>query len=288
MDFMRTAKLWVGLSLVVILIGLGSLVFQGLNVGIDFKGGTYLDLKFERQLTTGEVRQAMGSIHDNAVIQKTEEGDFLIRTVAMDADQRAALMNGLKDKLGAFEVRQAEEVKGAISRELTEQAILAVAIASVLQIIYITFRFEFKFGVTAVIALIHDAAITLGVFSLLQMEIGAPFVAAILTVIGYSINDTIVVFDRIRENLKLRKRESLTELVNKSINQSLTRSINTALTTLLAVGAILIFGGDTVKDFAFALFIGIASGTYSSIFIASPLWLWWKEAEKKARKTRTA
>lgn len=289
MDFMKTAKWWGVVSVVIILAGLVSMAVQGLNVGIDFKGGTYLDLKFERSVTTGEIRQAMGSIHENAVIQETDEdNEYLIRTISMDADQRTGLMTGLKDKLGNFEIRKVEEVKGVISRELTEKAVLAVAIACILQIIYIALRFDFKFGVTAVIALVHDAAITLGLMSLFQMEIGSAFVAAILTVIGYSMNDTIVVFDRIRENLKLRKRESLTELVNKSINQTLSRTINTAVTTLLAVGAILIFGGDTVRDFVFAMFVGMVSGVYSSVFIASPLWLWWTEAAKKARKTRVA
>jgi len=180
-------------------------------------------------------------------------------------------------------VRRVEEVSGVIGKELTQKAILALVVANAAQVIYITLRFEFKFAVAAVVALIHDVLITVGMFSILGIEVNSPFVAAILTIIGYSINYTIVVYDCIRENLKARKKEDLKTLVNRSIAEARMRSIKTSLTTLRAVVAILVFGGQTIREFSLALAIGITTGTYSSIFIASPLWVLWKNKEEAAR-----
>ncbi len=286
MDFMKTAKYWIGLSLVVTAVGLISLIFRGLNLGIDFTGGTLLDLKFDQPQTLASVRGALGTGHENDTIRlaSADGRQVLVTTVALSEADRLKLFDVLKAKLGKFEPLRVEQVQGVISHDLTRQALIAVLIASALQVVYITFRFEFKFAVTAIIALLHDAVIVLGLFSIFRAEVSAPFVAAVLTILGYSLMDTIVIFDRIRENLKLRKRaESLHELVNKSVRQSLTRSIYTSVTTLMAILAVLVFGGQSTRDFALALFLGIVSGTYSSIFVASPLWLWWRESEARGR-----
>jgi preprotein translocase subunit SecF len=176
-----------------------------------------------------------------------------------------------------------------IGRELTSNAFWAVVVASILMLIYITVRFEFKFGVAAIIALLHDVFMIMGIFALTGKQVDSPFVAAILTIIGYSINDTIVIFDRIRENLKFHKRgESYADLVDMSINQTLARSINTVGTTLVSIIALYFFGGGSIKTFTFALLFGIISGCYSSIFIASPIWVAWKEWEERRKAARMA
>lgn len=290
MDFMKTAKYWIGFSVLVTLLGVVSLFVRGLNLGIDFTGGSLLDLRFGQPQTIESVREALGPDHQKAGIKlaSLDGREVLVTTAALPEEERVRLFEILKARLGDFEALRVEQVQGVISGELTRQALGSVAVASVLQLIYITFRFEFRFGVAAVIALLHDSLITLGLFSLLGTEVGAPFIAAILTVLGYSIMDTIVIFDRIRENLKFRKKESLRDLINRSISQSLRRSLLTSATTLVATLAILIFGGQTTKDFALALAIGIAAGTYSSIFVASPIWLWWNEAvESRKRAARS-
>lgn len=287
---MRTAKYWIGASLIVTLIGLVSLVTQGLNLGLDFTGGSLLDLKFDQPQTVEKVRAALGpDLKDSAVRLASPDGtQVLITTRPLDEDKRLQLFESMKKDLGNFTALRVEKVEGVISRDLTSQGLKALLIATVLQIIYISIRFEFKFAVTAIAALLHDTIIVLGLFSLFQVEVSAPFIAAMLTVMGYSVMDTIVIFDRIRENLRYRKKETLTEIVNKSINQSLTRSLYTSATTLLAAGAILFFGGTTTREFALALFLGVLSGTYSSILVASPIWLWWKEAEERSKRALKA
>ncbi len=290
MDFMKNAKYWIGLSVLLVVVGVISLLTRGLNLGIDFTGGSLLDLKFDQPQAIEAVRAALGPEHQNASIKlaSPDGRQVLVTTAALPEAERVKLFEALKSKLGNFQPLRVEQVQGVISKELTRQALGAVAIASVLQLIYISFRFEFRFGVAAVIALLHDSLITLGLFSLLGTEVGAPFIAAILTVLGYSIMDTIVIFDRIRENVKFRKRETLVELVNKSVNQSLRRSLMTSISTLLACLAILVFGGQTTRDFALALTIGIGVGAYSSIFVASPIWLWWNQAVDNRRKAARA
>lgn len=284
MDFMKTARLWIGLSLVVTVIGVASLLTRGLNLSIDFLGGTLLDLRFERPVSTAEVREALIGFdrqfgESQIRLDAKDPRSVLITAPAVDEARRPQLFAELEKKLGKFDPRRVEKVGAQISSELTWQAIKALAIASVLQVIYVTWRFEFKFAVSAIVALLHDALITLGIFSVLGAEVSSAFVAAILTVIGYSMNDTIVVFDRIRENLRARRRgESLAELTNRSIREVLRRSIRTGLAALFTLIAIAVFGGETTRGFALAMFVGIVSGTYSSIFIAAPLWLWWHQA----------
>lgn len=285
MDFFGSRRLWFGVSAALIIAGLLSLALPGfgLQLGIDFVGGSILEARFARaDVTTSVVRDVVDPLgFGAAIIQQSAEDPqlFLIRTKIFAEEERAQLETALRGGIGEFEVIRLEGIAGVIGAELTRKAFLAVTIAAILMLLYITARFEFRFGVAAVIALLHDVLITIGAFSLLQREVNSSFIAALLTVVGYSINDTIVVFDRIRENLKLRPhgRGDFGPLVNRSIHETLTRTINTSLTTLVAIGAVLLFGGRTTRDFALALMIGIATGTYSSVFIASPIWAMWRE-----------
>jgi preprotein translocase subunit SecF len=202
----------------------------------------------------------------------------------LSEDERRTVLKGFETKLGAFEVLRVEKVGAVIGSELTRQAIFALLISWALMIVYITYRFEFKFAVSGIVALLHDILIVMGLFSILQKEIDASFVAAILTIVGFSINDTIVIFDRIRENMKTyKKADGFEELVNRSIWQTMTRSIYTVLTVLFATGALYLFGGETTKNFSLALLIGFASGAYSSIFNASQIWVSWKLYEDRRR-----
>jgi preprotein translocase subunit SecF len=276
---------WFLFSALILIPGLISIAVQGFNLGIDFTGGTLLDLKFARPVTVTEVRDVLKDYHmENSTIQlaSTEQveaaANVFIRSRELDDNERKAVLTDMGQKLGAFEVLRVEHVGAVIGSELTRNAIIALVISWVLMIGYITYRFEFKFAVSGIAALVHDILIVLGLFSLLQKEIDATFVAAILTIVGYSINDTIVIFDRIRENLKNhRKGENIHDLVNRSIWQTMTRSIYTVITVLFATAALYFFGGDTIKNFSLALLIGFASGAYSSIFNASPIWFTWKE-----------
>lgn len=279
------------LSALILIPGLISIAVQGFNLGIDFTGGTLLDLKFDRSVTVAEVRDVLKDYHlDNSTIQLALTGqgeaspNVFIRTRVLDENERATVLQEFRTKLGGFEVLRIEKVGAVIGSELTRQAALALLVSWALMIAYITYRFEFKFAVSGILALIHDVIVVMGIFSLLHREVDATFVAAILTVVGYSINDTIVIFDRIRENLKVRKKtETVQELVNHSIWQTMTRSINTVLTVIFATAALYFFGGESTKNFSLAILIGTVSGAYSSIFNASPIWVTWKEWEEKRR-----
>jgi len=279
------------LSALVIIPGLISIALQGFNLGIDFTGGTLLDLKFARPVTVTEVRTALQEYHlENSTIQLAVSGNIeaspnvFIRTHELSDEERRAVLSGIEKSLGNFDTLRAEKVGAVIGSELTKNAIIALLVAWALMIAYITYRFEFKFAVSGILAISHDIILVLGIFSLLQKEIDATFVAAILTIAGYSINDTIVIFDRIRENLKTHsKTEPFAQLVNRSIWQTMTRSIYTVLTVVFATAALYFFGGETTKNFSLALLIGFTSGAYSSVFNASPIWVTWKEYEERKR-----
>ncbi|MDD2212782.1 MAG: protein translocase subunit SecF [Clostridia bacterium] len=273
MDFIGKRKIWYALSLIVILVAIGSLFMQGLNFGIDFRGGTLLQLKFEKAGITGtEIRAALEEFGlEKSSLQQSEDS-FIIKTAELSREKQADVLQTLESKIGKFTLLRSESVGPVIGDELRRVGLLALVIAAVLQIIYITIRFEFRFGIAAILALMHDAIITVGFFSLFQYEVDLTFIAAILTVIGYSINDTIVIFDRIRENLKLMRKEELAALVNKSIKQNLVRSINTSLSVAFVLVALLVLGGETTRYFSLAMLVGVTAGVYSSIFIASALW----------------
>ncbi len=262
------------LSLLIILPGIVSLFYQGLNLGIDFTGGSLLHIKFEKNVALEQVRTILDDcdVGKGLPVQQAGNNEFIIRTHVLSQQESDKLMQGFRDQLGKTEVLRNHEVGPVIGKELTTKALMAIGIACILMLIYITIRFEFKFGVGAVVALLHNVVIVVGVFSLFQWEVDSTFVAAILTILGYSINDTIVVFDRIRENLKLRRKEAYDVIVDKSVLQTVNRSINTVLTVVFCLGALLILGGATIKIFVLAMLIGVIIGCYSSIFIASPIW----------------
>ena len=278
-------------SLLLILVSLASLATQGLNLGIDFTGGTLIDLKCAKPVSVAEVRDVLKDYKlENSVVQlaATEKTDaapnVLIRTHVLSEAERKSVLEGFTANLGKFDIMRIEKVGATIGSELTREAIIALLLSWLMMIAYISYRFEFRFGVAGILSLVHDVLIVLGVFSILRKEIDASFVAALLTIVGYSINDTIVIFDRIRENLKaMKKGETLPEMVDRSIWQTMTRSIYTVLTVLFATGSLYFLGGETTKNFSLALLIGFVSGTYSSIFNASPIWVLWKQRDERKR-----
>lgn len=287
---------WFLLSALLIIPGLISIAIQGFNLGIDFTGGTMLDLKFAQPVSVTEIRESLKEYHlEHSTIQLALTGNsdkssnVLIRTKVLDENERRTVLTGLEQKLGKFDIQRIEKVGAVVGSELTRQAIIALIVSWLLMVAYITYRFEFKFGISAIVALIHDIIVVLGVFSIFRLEVDASFIAALLTIVGYSINDTIVIFDRIRENLKThRKTEEFKDMVNRSIYQTMTRSIYTVLTVLFATAALYVFGGETTKNFSLALLIGFTSGAYSSIFNASPIWVTLKEmAERKRIEEKT-
>lgn len=270
--FIKRRKVFYIISLLIIIPGLVSLVMNGLNLGIDFTGGSIVQVQMDSSVQSAQVRSVLKEIGmDRADVSKSGN-QFLIRTTELDQEQTRQLLNALESKFKNVEFLSAESVGAAIGKELTNKAILAVIIAAFAMLIYITIRFEWTFGIAAIVSEIHDVLFVLGLFSLFQWEINTSFIAAILTVVGYSINDTIVIFDRIRENLRMKRKEDYANLVNRSITQSLNRSINTVLTSLFALVALLVFGGGNIRYFILAMVIGFVIGCYSSIFVASPVW----------------
>lgn len=282
-DILKRSKLWFAISLLVIIPGIFCMFTKGFNFGIDFTGGTIIEMEFQQEVTLPQVRDVLREYNlDNATIQLSGDAsnveaskDVMIRTMDLEENDRKAVMASLKDEIGDYTVLREEKVGATIGGELITDALMATVISWILIILYVSYRFEWRFGVAAILTLIHDVLIVLSVFSFLQKQVDSSFVAAILTIIGYSINDTIVIFDRIRENQRLhfKRGGDLNELANRSIYQTLTRSLYTVFTVLFTTFALYFFGGDTTKDFSFALLIGFFSGSYSSIFVASPLWV---------------
>lgn len=283
-SIVKNYKIFFSITIIFLLIGLGSIVTRGFNLGIDFTGGSIVDLTFENPVTVAQVREVLKE-HDmgNSIIQlensdgKTEANSVLIRTGVVEDTELRATMSDLQSKLGSYQIQRVEQVGATIGSELVQQAAMAIFLSWILMIAYITFRFEFKFAIAAIIALIIDVLVVLSYFSLFQMEMDSSFVAALLTVVGYSVNGTIVIFDRIRENLKIHRRsESLGDMIDNSIWQCMTRTIYTVATSLFAIISIFLFGGETIHNFAFAMLVGFASGAYTSIFLAGPMWLFLK------------
>ncbi len=295
-DIASRGKIWFILSLLVILPGLFCMFSKGFNFGIDFTGGTIIDLKFDRPVTVAQVREGLRPFGmDGSTIQLSgSESDVessqsvMIRTVDMEENARKEVMAGLRSSVGDYQVMREEKVGAVIGGELILNAVEALVVSWFLIILYVAYRFEWRFGVSAVLALIHDILIVLAVFSFTQRQIDSSFVAALLTIVGYSINDTIVIFDRIRENLKLhfRKGGDVYELVNRSVYQTLRRSLYTVFTVMFTTFALYFFGGETTKDFAFALLVGFASGCYSSIFIAGPLWIFFRNRSNRKQAAK--
>lgn len=297
-DIIGRRKIWYAISSILIIASLFFMVTRGFNMGIDFTGGTIMDLRFEKAVNINDVRSVLNDYDlSNSTIQlsgdsssSTEAQNVMIRTVDLEEQDRKEVMSALSDKLGDYQVLREEKVGATMGTELIMNAIYATIISWILIIAYVSYRFEFKFGIAAVLGLIHNVLIVLGAFALTQRQVDSSFIAALLTIIGYSINDTIVIFDRIRENLKLhfRKNGDIVELVNVSIFQTMTRSIYTVCTVLFATFSLYFFGGDTTKDFAFAMLIGFFCGAYTSIFIASPLWVTFKRFSDKRKIAKRA
>lgn len=280
MDILGKRRIWYTISIAVLAVGLLFLAINGLNFGIDFQGGTLLEFKFDQQITNQQVRNVLQDIEiagDSKIQQSDTQGiqGVIIRTQKLSPEQTIEVEEALRNEYPSTEMLRSESVGAVIGQELRTKALLALLIASVAIVLYISVRFEFKFAIVSIITLLHDVLITLGIFAILGREVNTPFVAALLTIIGYSINDTIVIFDRIRENMKMMHKTPFKELANQAVIDTLPRSINTSLTTLITILAIYLFGGASIKVFMLALFIGMFAGTYSSIFVASPLLVTW-------------
>ncbi len=284
-DFLGKRKLALTFSAILIVLSLGLLAVKGLNFGIDFTGGTLVEVQFKQAPAIADVRTSLAPVgYEQAIIQEFgAPEEILIRVQNREAADSSKISTDILDALSssfgadAVEMRRVEFVGPQVGEELTQAGIMAVLFAMVAILIYVTFRFKLRFAIGADAALLHDITLVMGIFALTGKEFTLPVVAAILTVIGYSLNDTIVVFDRIRENFAFNRKkknpDSEVDVVNASINQTLARTLMTSLTTLLVVCALFFLGGEVIHDFAFALIVGIFVGTYSSIYIASPVML---------------
>ncbi|MEZ0537657.1 protein translocase subunit SecF [Caldicellulosiruptoraceae bacterium PP1] len=301
-DFMGKRKYFYILSIAIMVIGLISYFVQGFNYDIDFTGGTVLEINLHKVPTSAEISSLEKLTKDitgtqTPIVRKVEDGTKIMinahevhgkKKTELSKDTRDKLFNAIAQKynLKKEDLISFQNVGATISSELKSQAIWAVIIASALMLIYIALRFEIKFGTTAVIALLHDILIMLTVYTLFKIPINSSFIAAILTVLGYSINDTIVVFDRIRENKRVAGKMSLLDLTNISMNQTIGRSLATSFSVILVLFVLYIFGVQSIKEFALPLLVGVISGTYSSIFIASALWFDWENSSRKKLQPR--
>lgn len=277
LKIMEKTKLWFSISLIIILIGIGFLCFRGLNFGIDFKGGTEVSIQLNENINKEDVDVIVKNYAPDASTNTTDNYEYAIKSTNLDSDKVASIMTDLKDKykLDDTALISQNEIGASIGKELTRNSILALLASFVVMLIYIAIRFEFKFGVAAIAATVHDIIITVCVYAIFNIPVNTPFVAAILTIVGYSMNDTIVIFDRIRENVKKMRRTDSVEIANISLTETMTRSIYTSLSTLITIIAINILV-PSVREFTIPLIIGIVTGAYSSICIASPVWVYLK------------
>lgn len=289
-DFMSQRRFAVGMSIVLVVISLLALIIKGPNYGVDFKGGTLIQAKFGQKTTINEVRDVISALNlGDFSIQEFGSPEELLIRIPIEVEQTPGKETmaqkvdaALKAKFaGKFTIERMEMVGPKVGADLQWKALLSVFYSLIGILIYLAFRFEFRYAAGAVLATMHDPLIILGVFSLLGKEFTLTVLAAILTVIGYSLNDTIVVFDRIRENMKLKRGMPTLELLNLSVNQTLSRTILTSSTVFMVVVALFFFGGEVIHDFALALLIGVLVGTYSSIYVASPIIHYWEVVSKK-------
>jgi preprotein translocase subunit SecF len=276
-DFVGKMKYAIIFSTILTIISIASVIFHGgLNLGIDFAGGSIIQVKVQKDISAEKIRQALASTSlGNSIIQQFGPNEFLIRTSESLNDQKLLEENLQKPLTAAFnkdyEIRRVEIVGSKVGADFQRKAILAVILSWLAMLIYISWRFEFRYALGGIIALVHDVVIVTGVISLLNMEFSISILAAIFFIIGYSINDTIVVLDRIRENVKLNPKQKLADTINMSVNQTLSRTILTSFTVFLTVIALYIWGGPVIHDLAFSLLVGVVFGTYSSVFISCPI-----------------
>jgi SecD/SecF fusion protein len=293
-DIVGRRRIWFSIASVVLVIAVGSIVFKGLNLGIDFRGGSQIGFSTPQQTAVEEVRSEAAALGlGDAVIQGRGERaaggytDFQIKTISLTPDEQAELQRALERELGATSIG-VRNVSGSFSEQIVRGAILAIVVSLILIVIYVTIRFEFKFSLPIFRALFYDVLVALGVYSLVGWELTAATVAALLTILGYSMYDTIIIFDRVRENIGLMRKSSFAAIANQSLWETIRRSLATSFITLLPVTALILFGGDTLKEFAFALLIGIGSGAFSTVFIATPFLAVLKEREPEYEKRKEA
>jgi len=276
-NFLSKIATFLTISIMLVILSIGTIFFKGLNFGIDFNGGTIIEVqKIIGNADVSEMRERLSSLDiGNTQLQEFgKETDLLIR-VEQNSDQEGsqqAIIKKITETIQSdYEIRRIEVVGPKVSGELIQKGITAVIASIVCVLIYIWFRFEWQFGVGSIVALIHDIVITIGVFSLFQLEFNLSIIAALLTIVGYSLNDTVVIYDRIREELRKYKKMPILELINQALNQTLSRTLMTSITTLIALLSLYLFGGEVIRGFTFAMIWGVLIGTYSSIFIASPV-----------------
>ena len=283
----KTANIF---SLIIFILSVIFISFKGLNYGIDFKGGTLIELRTDTSINASAIRDSLKSMNlgDVNVKKFGKEGDYLIKVEQKNSNNSnliPEIKKTLADNLNAdVDFRRVENVGPKVSSELLESSIIAISLALAAMLFYIWIRFEWQFSIGSIIALFHDVTITLGIFSVLSLEINLSIIAAVLTIVGYSMNDTVVIYDRIRENLLKYTKISISDVSNLSINETLSRTIITSVTTLLALISIYILGGEILRGFSFAMILGVIIGTYSSIFVASPVLKFLKVSYKTLEK----
>ena len=282
----RTANI---ISIIIFILSVIFITFKGLNYGIDFKGGTLIELRTQKSIQESLIRESLNSMNlgDVNVKRFGKDGDYLIKVEQKNTNNNLIpeIKKTLTDNLNTeVDFRRVENVGPKVSSELLESSIIAISLALAAMLFYIWVRFEWQFSIGSIIALFHDVVITLGIFSLLYLEINLSIIAAVLTIVGYSMNDTVVIYDRIRENLFKYTKISIGDVSNLSINETLSRTIITSVTTLLALFSIYILGGEILRGFSFAMILGVIIGTYSSIFVASPVLKFFKVSYKTLEK----
>ena len=295
-DVIKHHRWWFSISSLLVVISIVSMFMNGFNLGIDFTGGTIVEVQFDRNVQVSQVRDDLKQFGlENAVIQLSGEAsamegnDIIIRTRNLDANESKAIVDSLNTNVAPNEVKRVESVGAVIGSEVTEHALINLAVAFLALAAYISYRFEYKVALSSLAAIFHDLIMVLGVFSFFHLEIDSSFLAAILTVIGYSMNESVVIFDRIRENTHTHKRtDTFADLANASIAQSIHRSCYTLTTVLFACCSLYFFGGDTTKNFALCMIVGFVSGAYSSICVATSLWSIWKSRNRKDARNQVA
>jgi len=291
LNLVHNYKIWFAVSLLVMVSGLVMALTTGVNLGIDFTGGTQIQIDIKEAFEVEDIKPLIEEYDLEADILHAglEKKELILRTKkSLNNDERMDIFNSVNAQYANAEFRGAEQFGPSVGSEIQKKAMFSILFAAIGMLIYITFRFELSYGISAIIALIHDVLILLAIYSIFKIPMNSSFIAAVLTVVGYSINDTIVVFDRVRENVRHAKKVDFLDLANDSLNQTITRSINTSLTTAFVIGSLYFLGVEAIKDFAFPLLAGVLAGTYSSIFIASPIWALWKNFAKDKKKVYKA
>jgi preprotein translocase subunit SecF len=286
LKIIEKTKIWFSISLIIIVIGMGFLVTRGLEFGLDFKGGTATQISIGQEFSKTDVDAIVNKYSKDYTSTKVNDTSIEIKSANLTSENIASIVSDVKAKYAGSSLTSQDVIGASIGAETKMKAVQAVILACIAMLIYIGVRFEFNFGVAAIVSLVHDVLIMLAVYAVFRVPVDSSFIAAILTVIGYSINDTIVVFDRIRENQRYIRGNDLAYLANASITQTMARSINTVMTVLITLTAVYIFV-PSIRTFSMPLLVGIASGCYSSIFIASPMWVILKNYSKK-RKSKPA